>query len=241
MATSDELLESMDEAGIEKSVVMSFGWSNADDCSAGNEYTMEASVRSGGRLLPFIAVSPASELRAAQEIENCASAGARGVGELYAEGQGFDVGELQTLIAVLHACMESDIFLCVHVSEPIGHHYPGKDSTNPVGLWRFLSVAPTGLKLLLPHWGGGFGFYELMPEVAEHTATCYYDCSASHLLYDSRVYAIMSHLAPDRVLFGSDFPLTAQNRMVRRVTKADLTPPQLAAIFAANAVKAGLA
>ena len=50
----------------------------------------------------------------------------------------------------------------------------------------------------------------------------------------------MARLAPGRVLFGSDFPLTSQRRMLRRVRKAGLDEPDLAALLGENAARAGL-
>ena len=50
----------------------------------------------------------------------------------------------------------------------------------------------------------------------------------------------MTRLAPGRVFFGSDFPLTSQRRMLRRVRKAGLDECDLAALLGDNAVRAGL-
>ncbi|MCY3800078.1 MAG: amidohydrolase family protein [Chloroflexi bacterium] len=240
MATADDLLKSMDSAGIDKSVVMSFGWKSDEACAAGNDYAMEAALKSGNRLIPFIAVSPTSEDTAVREIERWAGTDVRGVGELYADGQGFDLEDYGSISTVTNACVETDLFLCIHITEPVGHDYAGKDSTDTRRLWNFLSSAPPDLKLLLSHWGGGFGFYELMPEVAERSGEWYYDTAASHLLYDDRVYSIMDRLAPGRVLFGSDYPLTQQSRMLGRVRKAGLSESQYRALVGENAVRAGL-
>ena len=240
MATADELLGSMDRAGIDKSVVMSFGWKSDEACAAGNDYVMEAALKADGRLIPFIAVNPSSEDVAAREIKRWTGADVRGVGELYADGQGFDVGDYRSISTVARTCAETGLFLCVHVTEPVGHDYPGKDSTDTRRLWKFLSSAPPDLKLLLSHWGGGFGFYELMPEVAERSGEWYYDTAASHLLYDDRVYSIMDRLAPGRVLFGSDYPLTQQSRMLGRIRSAGLSESEYRALVGDNAVRAGL-
>ena len=239
MATRDDLLRSMDRAGVDTSVVMGFGWKWGDDCTTGNEYIMKSAAESAGRLLPFISVTPGDH-GVADEFDRWAGSDLRGVGELYADGQGFDMGDPRGLQPVLDACVRRDLFLCIHVSEPAGHDYPGKDANGPAQVAEFVNKMPSELKLLLPHWGGGFGFYELMPEIAARTSRCFYDCAASHLLYDARVYGLMARLAPGRVLFGSDFPLTSQRRMLRRVRKAGLDEPDLAALLGENAARAGL-
>jgi predicted TIM-barrel fold metal-dependent hydrolase len=239
MATRDDLLRSMDSAGIDRSVVLGFGWQNAADCTLGNEYLMESAGRSDGRLLPFITVVSGGD-QAEEEIARWANGGLRGIGELYADSQGFDLTDPATLGPVVDACLAHDLFLCVHVTEPAGHEYAGKDGNGPAQVARFVAAIQADLKLLLPHWGGGFGFYEMMPEMAARTAHCLYDCAASHLLYDERVYEVMTRLAPGRVVFGSDFPLTTQARMLRRVRKAGLRADDLAALLGGNAVRAGL-
>ena len=240
MATTDDLLSSMDTAGIDKSVVMSFGWRSSEQCAAGNDHLMERASRHSGRLIPFISANPSDPEDAVREIERWASDGAAGVGELYADGQGFDLGRYETISAVAEACSETGLILCIHITEPVGHDYPGKDASDTRRIWQFLSSAPANLKLLLSHWGGGFGFYELMPEVAEVAANCFYDTAASHLLYDDRVYSIMSRLAPGRILFGSDFPLVPQSTMLKRIENAGLSQRELTALLGENARSAGL-
>ncbi len=237
MATRDDLLRSMDLAGIDKSVVMAFGWRREADCTTGNDYIMESAARSDGRFLPFISVVPGDR---DAEFDRWNGSHLYGVGELYAGSQGFDMGDASSLAPLLDNCLKRDLFLCVHVSEPAGHSYPGKDGNGPAQVAAFVRDMPPDLKLILPHWGGGFGFYELMPEIAARTSNCFYDSAASHLLYDQHVYGLMTRLAPGRVLFGSDFPLTSQRRMLRRVRNAGLDEDDLAAFLGDNAVGAGL-
>ena len=239
MATSDELLSSMDEAGIEKSVVMGFGWKHALDCTTSNEYIMESAARSGGRILPFISVVPCHE-DIVNELNRWLSSYLRGIGELYADSQGFDMSNLSSFGPIVEICAARELFLCVHITEPTGHYYPGKDSNGPASVGDFIVTMPPELKLILPHWGGGFGFYELMPEIRMRTANCFYDSAASHLLYDGRVYSLMTQLARGRVFFGSDFPLTSQAKMLRRVIRAGLPDVDLHQFLAGNAIAAGL-
>ncbi|MXY13642.1 MAG: amidohydrolase family protein, partial [Chloroflexi bacterium] len=122
------------------------------------------------------------------------------------------------------ACVDRDLILCIHVTEPAGHSYPGKDSTGPRQIADFLAGMPEGLRLQLPHWGAGFGIFESMPEIRARTGSVRYDCAASHLLYDDSIYGLMARIAPGRILFGSDYPLTSQRRMLRRVRRVGLEP-----------------
>ena len=49
IATAEELIASMDEAGIDKSVACGFGWNDAELCREHSDYLLEAAERSGGR------------------------------------------------------------------------------------------------------------------------------------------------------------------------------------------------
>ena len=71
-----------------------------------------------------------------------------------------------------------------------------------------LITAHPALKLVLAHWGGGFPFYELMPEVRRAAANVYYDTAASPLLYDAAVFRwVAGMVGAGKVLFGTDYPL----------------------------------
>jgi uncharacterized protein len=72
---------------------------------------------------------------------------------------------------------------------------------------RLAEEFPT-TKLILAHWGGGLPFYELNPRLRRVLQNVSYDCSASPLLYEQRIFRQVVDLAgADRVLYGSDYPL----------------------------------
>jgi predicted TIM-barrel fold metal-dependent hydrolase len=101
--------------------------------------------------------------------------------------------------------------LCLHVSEPVGHVYPGK-STTPLEDYYWLATEYPELKLILAHWGGLLPFYELMNElmkgVRKQLKNVYYDTAATPLLYRQEMYrAVVSVVGPKKILYGSDYPL----------------------------------
>jgi predicted TIM-barrel fold metal-dependent hydrolase len=72
------------------------------------------------------------------------------------------------------------------------------------------------VKLILAHWGGGLPFYELNPHLRETLRNVAYDCAASPLLYDKRVFRqVIDLVGADRVLYGSDYPLLLYPREQR--------------------------
>jgi predicted TIM-barrel fold metal-dependent hydrolase len=94
------------------------------------------------------------------------------------------------------------------------------------------------VNIIAAHWGGGLPFYTLMPEVQDALATTYFDTAASHLLYDEKVYrAAVDVAGADRVLWGSDFPLTTQEKALERVRNAGLSGDELGAIIGGNAAR----
>jgi hypothetical protein len=79
--------------------------------------------------------------------------------------------------------------------------------------------------------------YELMPEVRRVLANVYYDTSAAPYLYRRDVYSVAATTAgPEKLLFGSDYPLLSPARYLRDTE--DLDPTIRAAIFGGNAVTA---
>jgi predicted TIM-barrel fold metal-dependent hydrolase len=211
IATAEELLASMEDAEVDASVVLGFAWSDQDPCREHNEYLLEAAARSGGRLIPFCAVQPRAGGDAAAEIERCVQGGARGLGELRPESQGYSLEQGAGDI-LAEAALRHSLVLLFHVSEPVGHAYSGKSGLALDAFYRFVS-SHQGLAAVGAHWGGGLPFYALMPEVREALANVYVDTAATPFLYGPAIYRQVAELVgAERILFGSDYPLISQRR-----------------------------
>lgn len=217
LATADDLLTALDQAGIERAVVVGFAFANQRDIEEQNEYLLAAAQAAPGRMLVLAAVNPALTgwERAA---EAALDAGARGFGELRPGNQGWDpMGDAGTALAELAKARNA--VLQWHVSEPVGHSYPGKGGgIGPAELYEFAALHP-GLKMIGAHLGGGLPFFALMPEVRKTLASVYFDTAAASLLYDEQcVPQIVDLVGAERVLFGSDYPLLSPMRQLQRVT-----------------------
>ena len=160
MASAEVLVRSMDENGVDRSVVFGFPWRNAELLARHNDYVIEAAARFPGRLIPMACLDLLSRACAA-EAEKMILAGVRGLGELavYSAGGNMDrvIDNFKQIAAL---CREKEIALLVHANEPIGHQYPGKA---PYGLDFYYSIAKAaaGATLIFAHWGGGLLFFEL--------------------------------------------------------------------------------
>lgn len=236
LASEQDILASMDEAGFRFSIVCGFPWRDAGLCREHNDYVLEVAARNPGRIAAVATVSP-TQPGAVKEAERCFALGAVGIGELNADAQGFDLLYPKSLAAVAEICHARDKPILLHVSEPVGHLYSGKGTSTPDRLLRFLLEFPE-VKVVAAHWGGGLPFYELMPEVAELTRNLVYDSAASTYLYRSRVFPTVVDLAgADRVLMATDYPVLRQDRFVRRILKHNLSDDVLDAILWQNATR----
>ena len=235
LATAEDLLRSMERAGIDSSVVLGFAWSEPATCSRHNDYLLEVAARSGGGLIPFCTVQPMAGKAAEAEVDRCAGAGARGLGELRPDHQGFSLTEGEEGALLARAAMRQDLPLLFHVSEPVGHAYPGKRGLPLAELTSFAGRWPD-VRVVAAHLGGGLPFYTLMPEVRKALANTCFDTAATSLLYEPAVYRLAVDLVgADRVLFGSDFPLLSQATSRRRVEEAGLDARERELVLGANA------
>ncbi len=236
LASEEDILASMDEAGFTCSIVCGFPWKDAGLCREHNDYLLEVAARNPGRIAVVATVSP-MQAGAAQEAQRCLQAGAVGIGELNADAQGFDWMDPAPLAMLAEACREHGKPLLFHVSEPVGHIYPGKGSSTPERLLRFLLEFPE-VTVVAAHWGGGLPFYELMPEVAEQTRNVYYDSAASTYLYRSHVFpTVIDLVGHNRVMMGTDYPVLRQDRFVRHIDKHGLSDDVMDAILWRNAAR----
>ena len=235
MATAEELVAAMDEAGVRWAVVAGMGWTDQDLARLCNEYLLEAAARWPGRLIPFVSVNPLWGEGALREVERCLSGGARGVGELHPDPQGWWEGDLSPLRPLAEELRRLRLPLLVHTSEPVGHLYPGKGSTTPDRAMTVRHLFP-GIPLILAHFGGGLPFYALMPEVAQALTDTFFDAAAAPLLYHPSVYRRTADLVgAGAILFATDFPLLGYRRALRHLEEGCLTPQEQALVLGENA------
>jgi predicted TIM-barrel fold metal-dependent hydrolase len=235
LASAEDLINSMDEDGIDVSVALNIGWSDHDLCVETNDYIMEAVAKYPKRIIGFCTIQPQAGEKALIELERCAKGGLRGIGELRTDTQGYDLGNKEIMEPVAEVAQKYDMIVLTHSSEPVGHIYDGKGNISPRMLYRFISNFPD-LKIVCAHWGGGLSFYMLMPEVKKALGNTYFDTAASPYLYRNDIFAtVVQVVGEDKVLFGSDFPLIKQRRIVNDVESLNLPNQTKRAILAENA------
>ena len=235
IASAQDLLAAMDRDGIERAVVMGIGWT--DQNAEANDYIIQAVRDYPSRLTGFCSVNPVWGEPAVAEAKRCAAAGLVGIGELHADTQGVDITDAAAMAPVMDLARSNAMPVLVHASEPAGHQYPGKGSTTPDKLYRFIQDFPNNV-IICAHWGGGLPFYTLMPEVPEVLKNVYFDSAASPFLYRPEVFSTVAELAgAGKVLFASDYPLMDASRPLEQARSAGLSPEREAALLAGNAAK----
>lgn len=237
LAGAEDLIASMDESGVDVSVVCGFPWKASGLCGLHNQYLLEASSRYPRRLVVFLSLPFSDPERSLEALENGLREGARGVGETAFYGPEMTSLDLERMGTVLAVMEKRGVPLLIHTNETVGHAYPGKGRT-PLERFFELAVSFPKLRLILAHWGGGLLFYELMPEVAKALAHVYYDTAASPFLYSRKIYRLACEIVgAERILFGSDFPLLSAKRYFREVSESGVGEEDRNRILGSNMAK----
>ncbi len=234
MVGVEELIASMDESQIDRSVICGFPWSQPDLCSFHNQYLMESASRYPGRLIVFVTLLFSDPDWSGRELDQAIRDGARGVGEIAFYQDEMTSQDIQSMKPVLAQMEEERTPLLLHTNETIGHAYPGKGRTPLERFYELISSFPN-LPVILGHWGGGLPFYELMPEVAKTMTQVTYDTAASPFLYSNKIYALASKMVGvEKILFGSDFPLLSPRRYFKELKDSGLSKEDQKKILGLN-------
>ncbi len=235
IATAEDLVESMDRDEVDVAVIVNYDWSTHELCVETNDYILESLARYPKRLIGFCAVSSYVDDASLAEIERCVRGGIRGVGELRPDTREEDFTRKEVMEPFIDVLRKHNLILLTHSSEPAGHLYPGKGAATPELLYKFIVNSPD-LPVVCAHWGGGLPFYNLMPEVRQVMENVYFDTAASPFLYRPEIYRQVCQLVgADRILFGSDYPVMPQGRLLNEIGNAGLPEEERNLILSGNA------
>ncbi|NLL19823.1 MAG: amidohydrolase [Clostridia bacterium] len=203
--TYREAVLHMNRDGIDLAVIQGWPFMHYESCCRQNNYTLEAVKAYPGRFRGFCIVNPKDGVNALREVERCAQKGLTGIGELDPEGQGFQLND-PDFLRLCDLCVDLDLPMSIHASEPVGPHYHGKSSV-PLQEYIDLAKAKPLLKIILSHWGGGLPFYELMRDIKKALVNVYYDTASSPLHCSPKIFKeTLTIVGPDKLLFGSNYP-----------------------------------
>jgi predicted TIM-barrel fold metal-dependent hydrolase len=233
----EDLLRSMDEAGVHKSVIFGFPWEKPDHFRRHNDHIIDSVQRYPDRLIGLCCFSPLSP-QAPGEAERCLASGLSGVGELAVYSSDSSAEPIYASTEIMRLCARFDVPVLIHTNEPVGHDYPGKSPTTLAQIYRFLKAYPKN-KIVLAHWGGGLFFYALMKkEVREVLRNVWFDTAASPYLYETDIYRVAKEiLGDDQIVMGSDYPLLAPKRYLAEMAAAGLPSRSFKKIAGENAAR----
>jgi len=232
-----EIVASMDEQGVDKSVVFGFPWKTKETFQAQNDYIMEVVARYPERLIGLCCFDPFSK-EAVPEAVRCIEMGLSGIGEIAFYESGIDDTALDRLAPLMEICHDRDLPFLIHTNEPVGHIYPGKTPNTMKQVYNLVKRFPEN-KIVLAHWGGGIFFFNLLKkDVKESLKNVYFDTAASPFLYDTQIYRYAKEIVGlDKILFGSDFPLLKPTRYFKELGKTGLSKDQIESICGRNAAR----
>ena len=221
--TARDVLDAMDEDGVGESWITGFGFKDLGLCRLCNDYTTLAAKNSGGRLKALAVVPPLAR-GAAAEIERCASLGAIGVGEIFPDGQNFDISDADETWRFAAACHEAGLFVMIHAAEQIGRNYPGRGNAGPKEAYLFARNHPE-LRIVMAHWGGGLFLYESSLEAKVALRNVRYDTAATPFIYGHEIFDVCGlDWLRGKIMYGSDFPLLRYPRFRRLIDESAIEP-----------------
>ncbi len=208
--TVSDLLRSMDEAGIERSVIASIATKPSQTASI---LRWSGTIR-GERIIPFGSVHPESA-DPAEDVARIADAGLRGV-KLHAMYQDFTVDE-RRMWPIYEAIAGRGLILLFHAGRDVA--FPLDDHRAAPG--RILGVhrAFPGMRVVAAHMGG----WKMWNEVAETLAgeDVWLETSYSFGMgAEGALGEIIGRHPRERILFGTDSPWTDQAQTLRLVRQA---------------------
>jgi predicted TIM-barrel fold metal-dependent hydrolase len=201
-----EILEGMEEAGIDISVLLVMASRGIVKTREQNEW-LSGICHDNPRFVGFGSVHPNDGEEALEEMGRCIEElGLKGF-KLHPLTQAFDCGD-QDFVGVLKKAAELDVPVIVDSYSPFD------DQQSSKLLKAIMSTPET--KICLAHVGMfrymDFGIIGYMKQIGAIDPNVYFDLSASCLVYHKTPFQdqfrwITEQLGPDRLLFGSDFPL----------------------------------
>lgn len=222
LASETDIIDYLDQSGIDKAVVFGFPWDDPQLIMRNNDEVWEFSERFPGRVIPFAVLPPSGGEAARLEAERTLRSGFRGLGELAAYSGGWNRDNLELLAPSLEVAASEHSPVVIHVNEPVGHVYPGKIAVDFSGLLALIQRFDD-VDFIIAHWGGGIFFYGLMPEVGRILSRSFVDTAAGPYLYSPGIFDIAGRIIGfQKILFGSDFPLLPLERYLKQMEEAGI-------------------
>lgn len=206
-----EFVQAMDAAQIERAVLLGWYWERQSTCEEQFEHYLRLRDTYPDRFYIFAPIQPLAGSAALDFAQFALDNGAVGFGECLPFLNGHSLRGDASWLSFCEWCAGKKVPINFHVTDPLGHTYPGRVET-PLAEYLWLAESFPSLPIILAHWGGGLPFFEMNPRVGNRLHNVYYDTAASPRLYDDRVWSsVLSSVGPEKILWGSDYSLKLYN------------------------------
>jgi uncharacterized protein len=206
--TEDELLHEMDRYQVDRAVVCPVDRCIAVDNREGNDYVLQAARTRPDRFYAFATANPWYGQRAVDELRRAIGEGARGI-KLHPPLQGFWLCD-DLVFPIVELAEAFNVPVFIHTGTPA--------FAQPMQLAELAMRFPR-VKFIMGHMGSTDFKFEAVAsgKLAENI---YLDCS---WILPELVVRAVTEVGADRVIFGSDSPLsTLRVEMgIRRATPLD--------------------
>lgn len=211
--TVDQLLQTGKEAGISRYVVLPVGL-KPNHVAHINDFIVEQ-VKLHPEFTGFGTLHAAmSDLT--EETERIISLGLRGI-KMHPDSQVFAIDDPR-LFPAYEILQDKALPMILHMGD---QRY---DYSHPLRLRRVLELFPH-LEVIAAHFGG-YSMYETAYEVLKDK-NCYYDISSSMMFMEEGVAEKYIRMyGPEKLVYGTDFPLWDPRTEVKRFLELKLTPDE---------------
>ena len=220
------LLKSMDEAGIEKSVICSIA-TKPEQFDAILKWSKEIAA---DRLAPFPSVHPADPL-AAERVRAISRAGFRGL-KLHPYYQAFDLDE-ERAFPIYDAAQETGLLILCHTGFDLA--YPRDRKCDPAKIARVLREFPR-LKLVTTHLGAWEDWDEVRKHLLGKPIPMETSFSIGYLGRRAARELFLAH-PPDCLIFGTDSPWAGQKEAIEELRSLRLPEELEGRILFENAAR----
>jgi predicted TIM-barrel fold metal-dependent hydrolase len=217
--TADELLGEMDRHGVSASVIVPADRFIAVDNQEGNDLVFKAARDHPDRLIPFATANPWYGDKALEEMGRAFDLGARGL-KLHPPMQGFQITD-----EIVFPLVE----LAVEHGKPIYFHTGTPICCTPFQLTELAMRYPEGTFIMghaayADYWNDVTASVSCVPNIYIETS--------QHLA--SFVRTLIEQVGPERIIYGSDSPLTSMALEIEKITRYVHSPEALESIFSGN-------
>jgi len=217
----EKLLRLMDEANVERAVVMTYRDASAADI-APLEYVAEAVAEHPDRFIPFARMAPGDGVSASVLLRRAV------------EEWGFAGLKLHPVTTFQPPTAEGTIRLTRTAAElgiPVLFHCGDETMATPLAIEGLAREVPEA-KIVLGHMGGYFHADEAI-EVAERHPGIYLETSA--VPYPEMIRRAVDAVGAGRVLYGSDGPGCPPVLEVQKATMSNLSEAELQMVLGGSA------